>query len=195
MNNNLLKHNKFLLYYWGLLTLSFIGLSYFSSIHVLNATHFSYKVFIIPALVFWGSAITFLLLLSALKLNNINLKKSILFNAILVGTLIFLLQYLLEFVWLFYNKQNYQPYYLRNFSSLSLYQLYHPVDLPSYLIYPMQIINIWEVLYILTIVFTAKKLTDNQKPKLGRTLVIAYCLGLFSWFVIVTFINLLNQPA
>lgn len=195
MNNNPIQHNNFILYCWGLLTLSFIGLSYLSSLYVLNATHFSYKIFIIPALILWGSVITFLLLFSALKLNNINLKKSILFKAILVGTSIFLLQYLVEFVWLFYNKVHYQPYYLRNFSSLSLYQLYHPVDLPSYLIYPMQIINVWEALYILTIVFTAKTLTDNQKPRLGRTLVIAYCLGLFSWFVIVTFINLLNQPA
>lgn len=193
--NNVLQHSKFSIYYWSLLTLSFVTLSYLSSIYILNGKYFSYKIFIVPALVFWGLGVTFLLLFSALKVNNISLRKNILFKAILAGTSIYLLQYLAEFIWLLYNKQNYHPAYLQNFSSLSLYQLYHPADLPSYLIYPMQTINLWEMLYIITIVFVAKKLTENQIPKLGRTLAITYCLGLFSWFVIVTFINLLNQPA
>ncbi|WAC42104.1 hypothetical protein [Pedobacter sp. SL55] len=193
--NSILRNRKFPIYYLGFTIWSFVTLSYLSSIYILNGKYFSYKTFIVPALVFWGSAITFLLLFSALKLNNISLSKNILFKAILAGTSIYLLQYLAEFIWLLYNKQNYRPAYLQNFSSLSLYQLYHPADLPSYLIYPMQTINLWEMLYIITIVFVAKKLTENQIPKLGRTLAITYCLELFSWFVIVTFINLLNQPA
>ena len=192
--NNIQQHRNLFLYYWGILTLSLISLSFLSSLYIFNINYFSYKIFIIPALVFWGLGFTFLLLFSALKLNNIKLSKSILFKAMLAGATIYLLQYLVEFIWLIYNKKHYEPYYLFNFSSLSLYQLYHPVDLPSYLVYPMQTINLWEVLYILTIIFVAKKLTKNQIPKLGRTLAIAYCLGLLSWFVMVTFINLLNQP-
>ncbi len=193
--NKIFQHRSFSLYCLGFLTLSFFCISYLASLYVFNVYHFSYKIFIVPTLVFWSSAITFLLLFSTLKVNNISLRKSILFKAILAGTTIYLLQYLAELIWLIYNKQHYQPYYLHNFSSLSLYQLYHPIDLPSYLIYPMQIINLWEVIYILTIAFIAKKLTENQISKLGRTLAITYFLGLFSWFVIVTFINLINQPS
>lgn len=193
--NRIFQHRNFSLYCLGFLTLSFLGLSYLSTIYILNSNHFSYKMFIIPILVFWGLGVTFLLLFTALKLNNVRLRKNILFKAILVGTNVYLLQYFAEFIWLIYNKQHYQPYYLRNFSSLSLYQLYHPTDLPSYLIYPMQTINLWEVIYILTIAFIAKKLIENKISKLGRTLAIAYGLGLFSWFVIVTLINLINQPS
>ncbi len=192
---NYTKCNKFSVPYLSvILLLGFVAISILSAYKLFKVKELSYRILYIPISISWTILVVFVLLVFATKLNAIKVQKIELFKSIVIGTTVFLIQYFIEFIWLLYHKQNYRPAYIQNFSSLSLYQLYHPVDLPSYLIYPMQTINLWEVLYILTIIFVAKKLTKNQIPKLGRTLAIAYCLGLLSWFVMVTFINLLNQP-
>ncbi len=171
---------------------TFILASIISSKFIFAATSISFRILLVPLYIAWSTLVTYFLLLSAIRFNSIKINKTILLEAVIISDIVFLAQYVSELIWLLYNKKNYSFYDIINFSSLSLYQLYHPKNLLTHLTYPLQTINLWEIFYILTIVLLVKKLTDNKIHKIGRILTIAYFLGIFCWFIIVTFINLLN---
>lgn len=188
----ILNYKNGLLFYCVFLALNFILLSVLSKIYIFNIDRIDLQVFDVVLLILFEFVAVFTLILSGIKLNRVEINAKTIFKAMALATTIFLFQYLVEFFWLLFNKNSYEPNYLRNFSIFSLYQIYHPVDLPSYLLYPLQTINIWEVLYIISIVFFIRKLSNNKEKGLGNMIYITYSLGVLSWMVFVTFINAIN---
>jgi len=162
-----------------------------SEILIFQLRRISLKIFIIPLGIVMGVGLTFIVLVLGLKLSDIKIKPRYIFTATLAGTGAFVLEYLTEFFWLLTHRNDYKGFELANFTLLSVYQVFHPLYLPSYLNYPLQTINLWEVINLFIIIyFLIKAAPGTSKRKLAKTVMLSYCSGVFAYFLLVTFINI-----
>jgi len=79
---------------------------------------------------------------------------------------------------------------LQKFAPLSLYSLLNKNIVPSYFTYPLQLINIFEISYMLVLAYLLSKFSEsNFKRSLGYVMS-GYGVGLLLWCVIVVFLQL-----
>jgi len=100
------------------------------------------RVLITPAILMVGIILTFSILYLGFRINEQKVKISLLFKSVIGGSIVFVVQYLLEFVWLLFNKSNYRGNEIANFNSFSIYQIFSNKQIPFYLIYPLQTLNL-----------------------------------------------------
>jgi hypothetical protein len=79
---------------------------------------------------------------------------------------------------------------LQKFAPLSLYNLLSKNSIPSYLTYPLQLVNLFEFGYIAVLSYLlSKQIESNFNRSLGYVLS-GYGVGLLLWCVIVVFLQL-----
>jgi len=124
---------------------------------------------------------------SYLILNRIEMKK--IFNVCLKAEIVFLVMLLAKVLFLQFFVNIHTVYDL-NFIPLSLLNLFSSAHIPLWLNYPLQTINIWEVLFVLLASFYFSVAYDIPFKK-GLTVIgIGYASGLFIWLLVVLFIQL-----
>ncbi|WP_216847251.1 hypothetical protein [Pedobacter boryungensis] len=149
------------------------------------------SVMIIPITFMVNSLLTTMIIYVGLKFKEFKITFNEVFKAVITGAVAFALQYLFELIYLFLASKSGNNFHLLNFSSLSLFHLYHPNDMPFYLMYPLQTINVWEILNVIIIIRSLKLIvTPNNPPSLTYTVNLTYFIGLFIWVLIVIYLNL-----
>lgn len=111
------------------------------------------------------------------------------YNVSLKAEYIFVLLLLVKFIWLMLFKpvNNLQDL---GFMPGSVLNLFDSSKVSKWLIYPLQTINIWEVLFcaIGTSMYSIE--FNISKTKAAKLFCIPYLIGLFIWILIVVFITL-----
>lgn len=82
---------------------------------------------------------------------------------------------------------------LKNFAPLSLFSVFNASSVPKYLVYPLQTINIFEILYCGLL---AVGLCNMLKMKFRPMIILAACAygaGLFFWTVFITFLSVTSS--
>lgn len=132
------------------------------------------------------SLVKFVLVALCLYIGTLLQEYKVSFNKIFKITIIcesvFLLSTFINFV-AFFTKTN-LPSGISD--SLSLLRMFNGVTSYSWLIYPFKTINIFEVLYILSLAFFMRYLTNKNFGKMIIFVLMYYGIGLLLWLLMVT---------
>ncbi len=110
-------------------------------------------------------------------------------NVCLKAEYIFVLMLVVKFIWLLFFKQvnnltdlSYMPGSLLNFYTVD--------KIPQWLIYPLQTVNIWELLFCIIGTSMYSIQYNISKIKAAQLFCIPYLTGLFIWVLTVVFLTL-----
>lgn len=79
---------------------------------------------------------------------------------------------------------------VQNFAPFSLYGLMGTKDTPTYLNYPLRVINIFEVAYWILLALGLKVFLQKPFGKMLRLVLATYGIGLLVWVVFVVFLSI-----
>lgn len=130
-----------------------------------------------------------LIILSVNIYSEIHLNFKKIFSCVIIAEFVFLVQAFYEFTWLLISKTNED---LTNFTTFSLYNLKVLKGLPNYYNFALKTINLWELLYIITLIICLKKNSNNSLRSIFWIIFPTYCLALILYIIFVTFIQISN---
>lgn len=78
---------------------------------------------------------------------------------------------------------------IQHFSSLSFAQLIGPTNIPKYLLYLCQTINIFEIAYWLVLAAGLVAFLEKPFGKMFKLVMSSYGLGLLLWIVFVSYLT------
>ena len=135
------------------------------------------KIFLITVCLFTGAVLLDL---------KVSFKK--LFQLSVLAETIFLAPIVLTIVWFSWIQPDYSLNDLQTFYPLSLLNIINPENLSSWMIYPLRLINLFEVAYIFLLGYGISIVTQQRFGN-GLTFVLStYCVGLVMWAVFIAFI-------
>lgn len=113
-----------------------------------------------------------------------------LFNIVLKAEFVFLLSIVLKTLVFYFSKNTYSLADLQNYVPLSLESLFGHENFEPWYIYPMQVVNFFELIYwIILTVLLAKSLQVTKSRAFG-IVASGYGSGLFLWVACVMFLTL-----
>ena len=113
-----------------------------------------------------------------------------LFSLVLRAEFIFLGIPVAKFLWFYLVQTDFDLIDLQTFYPLSLMNITGYRNLESYFIYPLQILNIFEVVYWFVLAYDIKKRLDITFSKAFNAVMLSYGICLFIWIVAVMFFYL-----
>jgi len=117
---------------------------------------------------------------------------AMLLRSVILTYWVFVLQYLVECIWIFFTKEHYSLFEISNFSSLSLLAAAGTENTPLYLQYSLSVVNLWELLFIVALSFCLIKRTGLPPKNILLIVLCSYILPLIAWVCLVSYINMLN---
>lgn len=118
------------------------------------------------------------------------IKFSHIFNIVLKAEFIFLLPMVFKTAWFFFFKKEYTLEELQNYMPLSLESLFGYKNFEPWYIYPLQVINLFEVTYWIILSVLLAKLLQTTKSKALTLVASSYGVGLVIWVVGIMFLTL-----
>lgn len=119
-----------------------------------------------------------------------------LFNAVVKAEFVFLLIPVIKIIWFYFFQTNYTLEDLQYFYPLSALNIVGYKGLEAWFIYPLQVLNLFELTYWLLLAYFIGKLAFSEKDKgkpmdLGFKIVMSsYGVVLLLWVVVVMFFTL-----
>jgi hypothetical protein len=135
------------------------------------------------------SLVTLCVYTGILLLNIKSLSWSRIFGAVVVADMIFLIPAIIKMVW-FTFQADYTLEDVQYFLPGSMLNIFEPKLLEQWLIYPIQSVNIWELLFFIALALGLKKYLDGDFSRSMGLVVSTYGVGLVVWIVFVTFLTL-----
>lgn len=120
--------------------------------------------------------------IKALSLGNI-------FNTVIIADMIFLIPAIIKMVW-FTFQIDYTLEDVQYFLPGSMLNIFNPKLLEPWLIYPIQSLNIWELVFWIALAWGLKKYLDGDFYRSMSLVAGTYGTGLVIWVVFVTFLTL-----
>ncbi len=148
---------------------------------------FTYPV--IPLIYLLKLFVITLILLAGTIFYNIRVGFKKLFQIVLIAEFIFLIPSFMKLVWFLFVKTDYELFDIQTFFPLSVINLINAVDIPQWLLYPLQQLNVFELLYWITLAYGLSVATGEKKRKMLGLVASSYGAGLFVWMLFITFIS------
>ncbi len=144
------------------------------------------------------SAIKFFLvaccLLAGAVFFDIKLKFGQAFKVAILADAIFILPFLIKIFWFLLIQTDYTLQDLQMFSPLSILNLLDAKNIDALWFYPLQLLNVFELLYILSLGFWVYKFGAKTYEKGLNMVLSCYLPALFVWIVLVMFVTLNLNP-
>jgi hypothetical protein len=121
---------------------------------------------------------------------DLKLKFKQLFRIAILAETIFLVASFVRIVWFLLFPDNLSLEYIQSFYPLSLLNLVVIKNIPQYLIYPLQLINVFELLYWIVLAYLIGIYTNKSFDKSFGFVAKTYGVGLFAWVVLVVFLSI-----
>jgi hypothetical protein len=115
---------------------------------------------------------------------------SVLFKAVMLAEIPFLLVPLIKLFWFSFVQTQYDFNDLQYFYPLSALQLFEVKSLETWQIYPLQLLNVFELVYWVLLAYWLKRLLNITLTKGMEVVVASYGTGLLLWVVFITFLSL-----
>lgn len=143
-------------------------------------------VFIPVFLLIKTTTIAALLYMGLLFFDN-DLKFTSLWNIVLKGEFIFLLVPIFKIIWFYFFQINYTLKDIQNFYPLSALNILEHEELELWLIYPFQILNVFELVYIIYLGHQMGQLTNTNTNNGLKIVGYSYLHALVLWIVTIMF--------
>ncbi len=118
------------------------------------------------------------------------LKLKQLFRIAIIAETVFLLAAFVRIIWFLLFKENLTFEYIQTFYPLSLLNLVVIKNIPQYLIYPLQLVNLFELLYWIVLSYLIKIYTEKSFDQSLGFVAKTYGMGLLSWVILVVFFSI-----
>jgi len=115
---------------------------------------------------------------------------SLLFKAVMLAEIPFLLIPLIKLFWFLFIQTQYTFNDLQYFYPLSALQLFDVKSLAIWQIYPLQLLNVFEMVYWGLLAYWLKRLLNITLTKSMEMVIASHGTGLLLWVVFVTFLSL-----
>ncbi len=122
-------------------------------------------------------------------LLRIEISLKSLFKTVLLAEFIFLMPPLVKLFWFSLVDQNYTLDDLQFFSPLSSINFFDRTALYPWIIYPLSLINLFEVAYIFALAYLLCEVIESSFMQSLKLVVLSYGTGLFIWVLFITFLT------
>lgn len=102
---------------------------------------------------------------------------------------IFLIPGVIKLLWFVFFETNYTLQDLQFFSPLSVISLFDPNELDPWLVYPIQLLNVFELLYWLALAWQLQEVLEMPFSESLGFVAKTYGVGLAVWVVVVMFLT------
>ncbi|MES3016636.1 MAG: hypothetical protein V4721_02605 [Bacteroidota bacterium] len=163
---------------------------------VLLSTSPKFKLVLYTAsalLLFLKYSLISLLIYTTFYLNEIKASYSSIFKIVCLAEMIFLVPAAIKVAWFFV----YPPTGLdqwTGFYPLSIHSIVSGVSIPAAAMYPLQLLNLFELVYILSLAYFLQKLVKRNYDHTLRFVMISYLPGLIVWILLTSYYTLMIQP-
>ncbi|MEA1787163.1 hypothetical protein U1E44_13765 [Arenibacter sp. GZD96] len=124
--------------------------------------------------------------------SDISLAHKRYFRIVLISEYIFLIPALVKFGWFYFVETDFSFDQVQQFVPFSLQSVFNTTNVPQWAMYPLQLINLFEVAYWLLLAYLIDKATRTTK---GIKIVLTgYAPALFIWVVFIMFLTLNYTP-
>ncbi len=125
-----------------------------------------------------------------LFLSNRDIKYKIIWNAVINAEFIFVIVPILKIFWFSFFQTKYDLNDIQNFYPLSALNIIGYKGLETWFIYPFQVLNLFELFYIIYLGFQIGKLTNTNTDYGLKIVGSSYVPGLLLWVATVMFFTL-----
>lgn len=120
--------------------------------------------------------------------NDTDLSHKKYFRIVLITEFVFLLPTIIKVGWFYFIDADFSFTQVQGFVPLSLYTVLNTTEIPQWAVYPLQLINVFEIVYWLLLAFLINKAT---KSGVGLRIVLTgYAPALFIWMILIMFLTL-----
>jgi hypothetical protein len=123
------------------------------------------------------------------------LKIGQLFGIALLADMVFLIPGLIKFLWFWSHPDSYDLHALQVFQPLSLLSIFDVNSLATWLVYPLQTLNIFEFIYLFVLAFGIQHSLKTSFDRSLQIVVTTYVPALVLWFVFIMFLTVTFSPA
>jgi hypothetical protein len=116
------------------------------------------------------------------------------FGLVATAELVFVLPAIAKIGWFLFVQTNYTLQDLQMFYPLSALHFFDTDTLQPYLLYPLQTLNVFELLYWFALAYGISKTFGNSMADGMRTVLSSYVLSLLVWVVFVMFLTVNFNP-
>lgn len=118
-----------------------------------------------------------------------------LFKLVIIAEFIFLVPILIKLVWFYFFKSAYTLEDIQTFTPLSLLSVLSGSKIADMWFYPLQLINLFEVLYWLFLAWGLGKIIQIDFDKGLKIILSTYIPLLFIWVIFVMFLTVTLNPS
>lgn len=111
-------------------------------------------------------------------------------DAVLKSEFVFILVSVLKIIWFYFFQTNYTLEDIQYFYPLSALNITGYQDLDPWLIYPLQVLNLFELAYIIYLSYQIGQLTQTNTDNGLKIVAYSYVPALFLWVTVVMFFTL-----
>lgn len=104
------------------------------------------------------------------------------------GEFVFVIPTCIKFVWYAFFSSSFSLQDLQYFSPLSIFSLFNPAEVEPWLMYPLQLLNLFEVAYWCVLAWQLKSIFGKDFSDCLGFVASTYGLGLFVWVIFVMFL-------
>ena len=112
------------------------------------------------------------------------------FKVVIISELVFITASITKLLWFIFFAGNYTLDDMGFFYPLSLINVFHRSEVASYWIYPLQTVNIFQVLYILIMVLGLSRVGSLKKEVADRIVLGTYVPAIAIWIALIMFLTI-----
>jgi hypothetical protein len=145
-----------------------------------------------PLILFIKFSIVSFVLYTGIILNNFQnqIHLNAIFKIVIASETVFVLAGFLKFLWFYFFAGNYDLNDLNLFYPLSLINFFQQEELVKYWIYPLQTLNLFHFVYILSLSFGITKVCSIQKSDSEKIVLSSYIPALLFWIILIMFLTI-----
>ncbi len=145
---------------------------------------------ITPLLYLFKLGLVALCLFTALLFAEYEVRFAQVFKVALIAEAIFLVPAFLRLLWFAEFQPSFSLEEVSQFMPLSMANLFDTATLEKWLIYPLQILNLFELLYIFFLAYGLRSILAKAFSEVLSVVLSGYGLGLLLWVALVIFLNI-----
>lgn len=112
------------------------------------------------------------------------------FKVVIVGELIFITASIVKLLWFIFFAGNYTLEDMSFFYPLSLINLFSRSEVANYWVFPMQTVNVFQVLYVLFLALGLSKISSVKKQIADRVILVTYVPAMAVWITVIMFLTI-----
>lgn len=116
------------------------------------------------------------------------------FKVVIISELIFIAASVVKIVWFIFFVSSYTLEDLSFFYPLSLINLFTESEVASYWVYPLQTVNLFQVLYVLMLAYGLGGVGGVRRQSTDKVVLSTYIPGLAIWIAVVMFLTIDVMP-